>query len=217
MRNSLKINIKLFGAQIVITFVVYALPLFIPAGIKLWLAGWIFIVLWFGFWCFVLIWLSRHNLGLLQERMKVSSKDQKIWDRVLGLLLYSSIFVWLLFISFDVVRIHLSMVPFWLQIIGLIILLGSFYLFFVTFRENSYLSPLVRIQEDREQRVISTGPYHYVRHPMYSATVVFIVGTPLLLGSLYGVPLGLIIILILAWRAVLEEWTLRKELTGYED
>jgi len=213
----LKINIKLFGAQIVITFVVYALPLFIPAGIKLWLAGWIFIVLWFGFWCFVLIWLSRHNLGLLQERMKVSSKDQKIWDRVLGLLLYSSIFVWLLFISFDVVRIHLSMVPFWLQIIGLIILLGSFYLFFVTFRENSYLSPLVRIQEDREQRVISTGPYHYVRHPMYSATVVFIVGTPLLLGSLYGVPLGLIIILILAWRAVLEEWTLRKELTGYED
>jgi protein-S-isoprenylcysteine O-methyltransferase Ste14 len=91
----------------------------------------------------------------------------------------------------------------------------SFYLFFLTFRENSYLSPAVRVQQERAQTVVSTGPYHYVRHPMYSAIVIFGVGTPLLLGSWYGVFFGLIIGAVIAWRAVLEERTLRQELPGY--
>jgi len=63
--------------------------------------------------------------------------------------------------------------------------------------------------------VISTGPYHYVRHPMYAATLVFVIGTPLLLGAWYGILVGPIVALVLAWRAVLEERTLQKELPGY--
>jgi protein-S-isoprenylcysteine O-methyltransferase Ste14 len=88
---------------------------------------------------------------------------------------------------------------------------------FIAFRENSYASPVVRIQEDRGQTVISTGPYHYVRHPMYSGIVIFAIGTPLLLGSWYGALWGLIFVIILARRAVLEERTLREELPGYAD
>ncbi len=83
------------------------------------------------------------------------------------------------------------------------------------FRENSYLSPVVRVQKERGQTVISTGPYHYVRHPMYSAMVIFFVGTSLMLGSWYGVLFGLIIVLLLARRAVLEERTLQRDLSGY--
>jgi len=98
---------------------------------------------------------------------------------VLGPLLYVSIFAWLCFISFDSVRFRWSPVPVWLQVVGVLILLGSFYLYFLTFRENSYLSPLVRIQDERGQMAISSGPYHYVRHPMYAATVIFVAGTPL--------------------------------------
>jgi protein-S-isoprenylcysteine O-methyltransferase Ste14 len=98
-----------------------------------------------------------------------------------------------------------------------VILLCSFYLLFLTFRENSYLSTVVRIQTERGHAVVSTGPYHYVRHPMYAAIFIFVIGTALLLGSWYGVILGLIFMVMLARRAVLEERTLQKELHGYAD
>jgi protein-S-isoprenylcysteine O-methyltransferase Ste14 len=87
-------------------------------------------------------------------------------------------FVWLIFMWLDAVRFHWSPVPAWLQLIGAIILLCSFYLLFLTFRENSYLSTVVRIQEDRGHAVVRTGPYHNVRNPMYTAILVFVAGTP---------------------------------------
>jgi protein-S-isoprenylcysteine O-methyltransferase Ste14 len=114
-------------------------------------------------------------------------------------------------------RFHWSPVPGWLQVAGAIVLLCSFYIFFVTFRENSYLSPAVRVQTERGQTVVSTGPYHYVRHPMYAAFLLYALGTPLLLGAWYGLVLGVILVLGAARRAVLEERTLREELQGYTD
>jgi len=210
-------KIKLFAAQVLITLLIYALPLFLVAGIRLWPTGWAFLALWFGFWAAILLWLSRYNPDLFQERMRVSTTDQPGWDKVLGSLFYLSIFAWLLFIAFDVVHWHWSPLPAWLQGVGALILLGAFYLYFLTFRENSYLSTQVRVQGERGQTVISTGLYHYVRHPMYAATIVFVIGTPLLLGAWLGLPLGLIVLLVLARRAVLEERTLKQELAGYED
>lgn len=215
MRSMMKINIKNILAQIAVVVAIYALPLFIPGGFKAWPAAWIFLALWFGFWLAVLIWLFVKNPGLFNERMRLNASNQANWDRIIGPSFYALLFTWLLFISFDSVRFHWSPVPLWLQIIGAATLLCSFYLFFITFRENTYLSPVVRIQEERGQQVISSGPYHYVRHPMYAATVVFFVGVPLLLGSWYGIPLGIIPTLLLAWRAVLEETTLQRKLVGY--
>jgi protein-S-isoprenylcysteine O-methyltransferase Ste14 len=196
-------------------FVAFALALFLPAGTLAWRAGWIFLVLFFSFYFAVTVWLFRHNPGLLQERMRLSTFDQKGWDKLLFPLLMAFPFAWLIFVSFDAVRFHWSPVPVWLQFVGAIVLLCSFYLLFLTFRENSYLSPVVRIQEERGHTVVSTGPYQYVRHPMYAAILVFVVGTPLLLGSWYGVLLGLILLILLARRAMLEEGTLRHELPGY--
>lgn len=209
------INIRLLAVQILIVFVVYALPLFLPSGLHAWQTAWIFLVLWFGFLLFILAWLSRKNPGLLQERMRVTTSDQKNWDKVFSILINVTLFAWLLFISFDATRFHWSPVPAWLQAVGGIFLLISFYILFLTFRENSYLSPLVRVQDEGGQIVISTGPYHFVRHPMYAAMVIFVVGTPLLLGSLCGVLLVFVIVLVLARCAVMEEGALRQELTGY--
>ncbi len=203
--------------QIVIVLTVYALPLFLPAGIRLWPSAWAFLALWFGFWLVMLAWLARNNPALLQERMRVSAKNQKGWDRIFGLLINGSLFAWLLFIAFDAARFHWSPVPAWLQVLGALMLLFSFYILFVTFRENSYLSPVVRLQSERGQTVISTGPYQWVRHPMYAAMVVFVIGVPLLLGAWFGILVGAIFIFVLARRAVLEERTLRKELAGYAE
>ncbi len=73
-----------------------------------------------------------------------------------------------------------------------LVLSGSFYLFYRAFRENPYLSPVVRIQKDRGQMVVTTGPYHYVRHPMYFGIALFVLGTALMLGYWHGFIFGLI-------------------------
>ena len=211
------VNIRQFVGQFIGLVVLFALALFLPAGTIAWSAGWIFLVLFFGFFLGVNVWLFRHNPDLLQERMRFGTSDQKGWDKILFPLVGIFPFVWLAFMAFDALRFHWSTVPVWVQIIGAVILLGSFYLFFLTFRENSYLSPVVRIQQDRGHTVVSTGPYQYVRHPMYAGIAVFVVGTSLLLGSWYGILVGLLLIVMLARRAVLEERTLRAELHGYAD
>ena len=213
----MQINVKLLIGQTIALFVLFALALFLPAATIVWLGGWIFLVLFFGFYIGVNAWLFKHNPGLLQERMSFARSDQKGWDKVLFPVLLVLPLAWLVFISFDAVRFHWSPVPVWLQVIGAMILLGSFALFFLAFRENSYLSTVVRVQKDRGHAVVSTGPYYYVRHPMYAGFIPFMVGTPLLLGSLYGVLLGLAFMFVIARRAVLEERTLRDELHGYTD
>jgi protein-S-isoprenylcysteine O-methyltransferase Ste14 len=196
-------------------FVVVALSLFLAAGTLAWPAGWAFLLLFFGSLGWLILWLARHNPTLLKERMALSQPDQKAWDKVIYLLLYVVSIFWLILMSLDAVRFHWSLVPLWLQIAGVLLLLCSFYLFYRTFRENSYLSPVVRLQKDRGQTVISTGPYQYVRHPMYSAFLLFVPGTALLLGSWYGLLGGLLLIILFGRRAVLEERTLRDELQGY--
>jgi protein-S-isoprenylcysteine O-methyltransferase Ste14 len=188
----------------------------LAAGTIAWVAGWIFLVLFFGFVIAITLWLYRNNPGLLKERMTVSRSDQKAWDKVFFIILNVFFLVWLIVMPLDGGRFHWSQVPFWLQVVGVVALLCSFYLFFATFRENSYLSPMVRIQEERGQTVVATGPYHFVRHPMYAAALLFLLGTPLLAGSWYGVLAGLFLICLIARRAVLEENTLRAELQGYD-
>lgn len=213
----MKINMKLLVAQTIALFIVFALSLFLPAGTVTWPAAWVFLGLFCGWYIGLNIWLLKHNPGLVKERMSLSRADQKGWDKALFPLLLLYPLAWLVFISLDAVRFHWSPVPDWIQIVGCVLLLCSFALFWLTFRENSYLSTVVRVQQERGHAVVSTGPYHYVRHPMYMAFLIFMVATPLLLGSGYGVLLGLVFMLVLARRAVLEERTLRQELQGYAD
>lgn len=211
------INMKLLVGEMIYLFLFFALPLFLAAGTIAWLAGWIFMVLFFGFVLAITLWLFRYNPDLLKERMTITRSDQKAWDKIFMFgLAYIAFLGWLVLMPLDAVRFHWSQVPVWLQVVGALVLLCSFYLFFATYRENSYLSPMVRIQEDRGQTVVSTGPYHYVRHPMYAAALLLFLGTSLLLGSWYGLLGGLILGVMVAIRAILEERTLRKELTGYD-
>ena len=185
---------KALVGQVVILLLVYALALFLPAGTIAWFPGWIFLVTSFGFGTALALWMYRHDPGLLSERMTKFKSAQYGWDKVFGYMIGLLYFAWLIIMPLDAVRFQLSHMPQGLQIGGVIILLGSFYLVYMTFRENPYLSPVVRIQNDRGQTVVTTGPYHYIRHPMYAGFALYILGTALLLGSWYGFILGLILI-----------------------
>lgn len=91
----------------------------------------------------------------------------------------------------------------------------SMYFNYLTFRANTFAASVVKIQKERKQVVISTGPYAYVRHPMYTGAVFYFFGTPLVLGSWYGLIFSFLLSVLLAYRAYLEEQILRKELEGY--
>ncbi len=212
------VNLKHLILGFVALFGVFALALFLGAGTVLWPAGWAWLVLFFGANAALARWLLKHDPELLQERMTgFGKRGEPTWDKVFLMALEVFFLAWFVLMGLDAVRFRWSQLPAWLQVLGAVLLSASFYLFFLTFRENPYLSPAVRVQTERGQTVISTGPYHYVRHPMYAAVIPFTAGTALLLGSWYGLLMGLIFVVGLALRAVREEEVLRAELPGYEE
>jgi protein-S-isoprenylcysteine O-methyltransferase Ste14 len=100
---------------------------------------------------------------------------------------------------------------------GALLQIVATYIVFAALRENTFAAPVVKMQKERGQKVISSGLYGIVRHPMYAgATLLFIAG-PLLLGSIAGLAVGLILILTIGARAVGEEAMLTEELEGYRD
>lgn len=202
------------AAQLVVLFVI---PLFGGAGTLAWRAAWVFLGLFFGFVAALTAWLFRHDPALLDERLTPVRADQKLWDKVLmgGML---GLFVsWLALMGVDARRFRWSRVPLWLRVVGALLLVASFAGLFATFQANTYLAPTVRVQRDRGQTVVSSGPYALVRHPMYAAVVVLVSGTALLLGSWWGLAAGGVVVGGIARRAVLEERVLADELPGYAD
>lgn len=107
--------------------------------------------------------------------------------------------------------------PLWLNILGGVALLKSFFFFYRAYTDNTFLSPLVRIQTERNQQVISTGVYGFVRHPMYLGAILLFIGAPMLIGSKYGIFIGALMSCNLMTRIIGEEKMLVEELAGYED
>jgi protein-S-isoprenylcysteine O-methyltransferase Ste14 len=205
-------------AQIIIMFVFFAFLLFSAAGTVYWLSGWIFLILFFLGVIAISIWLFKTNPELLYERMTgLSKSDRKEWDKSLMRYIGLLFILWLGVMPLDAIRFHLSHIPVFGQAAGMILLLCSFSLFYLTFNVNTFLSPAARIQIERGQKVITTGPYSIVRHPLYAGFLIFIIGTTLLLGSWIGFYIGLLLIYLVAKRAVREEEMLCDELCGYKD
>ncbi len=189
------------------------------SGDWLWVEGWIFSV-WYIALCFTaIIYLYRKNPALLEERYKKpGSGNQKGWDKYVVYALVLGFTAWIVIMPLDAKRFGWTThYPLGKRIFGGILLLPSFFFFIRSFMDNSFLSPLVRIQDDRKQKVASTGVYGFVRHPMYLGAVFLFVGTALLLGSWLGGMIGWAMVLLLMARIVGEEKMLANELEGYEE
>ena len=195
---------------------VFVVVFFLAAGTIYWFYGWVFLILFYGFSFAAILWMLRHNPGLIEERTLGFRSNQPTWDKVVYVIILVVYSIWWVSMPLDAVRFHLTQMPAWLHLVGAIVLLSSFYLMYLTYRENPYLSSVVRIQEDRGHTVVSTGPYHYVRHPLYTSVLLLSLGSALLLGSWIGVLLGILLEGIVAGRAVGEERVLQKGLKGYD-
>jgi protein-S-isoprenylcysteine O-methyltransferase Ste14 len=189
------------------------------SGDWLWVEGWIF-DLWFIALCATtIIYLYRHDPALLAERYKKpGTANQKGWDKYVVAGLVLGFTLWIVIMPLDAKRFGWSADPrLPVKVFGGIGLLYSSFLFYRSYIDNTYLSPLVRLQTERKQQVVSTGVYGFIRHPMYLGGILLFIGAPMLLGSLYGVMLGLLLSLLIAVRIIGEEKMLVKELDGYAD
>jgi protein-S-isoprenylcysteine O-methyltransferase Ste14 len=157
--------------------------------------------------------------ALLAERTQSpGSKNQKAWDKYLVIAIYIIALSWLIIMPLDARRFLWSPVfPLWIKLFGGVVLLPSIYLIVSATVENTYLSTLVRIQDDRKQHVISTGIYSFVRHPLYLGCFLMMFAAPLLLGSVLGLIISVIGFIAIIGRIIGEEAMLTIELEGYED
>jgi protein-S-isoprenylcysteine O-methyltransferase Ste14 len=206
---------------IVQTFIWYGamgLVLFTAAGSINWPGASIFLAEMILFSLVGGLWLARHDPALVAERLRPPiQRAQPTADKILLTVLILMIFAALVVMALDAVRFGWSHVPPWVQAIGELILLLSLWIGFWTLRENSFAATVVKLQEERGQTVITTGPYRLVRHPLYAGALLYIAGTSLLLGSWWGLVAVPVLAILLALRIGIEEKALRAGLAGYDD
>ncbi|MHA1563455.1 MAG: isoprenylcysteine carboxylmethyltransferase family protein [Promethearchaeota archaeon] len=194
-------------------YVLLGLCFFLPAWTFNYWEAWLYIGTFSSAMIIFLIFLLRKDPALLKRRLETGEKRNKQkWVIRLSNLLFIGIF---LIPGFDK-RFGWSNVPIWLVVLADLIFAMGYLFFFWVMRENSYAAHNVKVEKG-VQKVITTGPYAIVRHPMYLAVIIMFGITPLALGSYWGlIPFGFIIVL-LYFRITDEEQLLKEELEGYED
>jgi protein-S-isoprenylcysteine O-methyltransferase Ste14 len=196
----------------------YALVLFAPAGTLHWWRAWVFLAVTVAVMAVVIFSILPDNADLFSQRAKgIIQKGQPVWDRVLVILLVVSYVGQILFIPLDVFRLHLMPKPGALvSYLGLALYVGGWWIMTLAMKVNPFAVPVVKLQEERHQRVINTGIYAVVRHPMYAGFAPMAVGPALWLESYTAALLAIVPIAVLAVRSVFEERFLERELKGYE-
>jgi protein-S-isoprenylcysteine O-methyltransferase Ste14 len=197
---------------------IFCLALFIPAGTWAWPQGWVFVVIFFGCSQAMGVWLLKTNPDLLAARMASPlSADQKPSDRWITVAIFVYMFAWLVFMPLDARRFGWSHTQPWAQVLGAVLILAAFAAWAWVLQANTFAATTIRVQSEREQTVITTGPYAIVRHPMYAATFPLMAGASLLLGSLWSLVWIAGVAVLLGLRALGEEAVMREGLPGYGD
>lgn len=213
--------IKISAAKIILTvfyLLIFPVLILFLSGDWLWIEGWVFGI-WFMFLCITcILYLCQHDPALLAERYKHKADNQAGWDRYFVFGVQILFLSWIILMPLDAKQFGWTTnFPVLIEIIGGIMLLFSSFFFFRSYMDNSFLSPLVRVQMERQHQVVSTGVYGFVRHPMYLAGVLLFFGTPMLLGSVYGILFGVLFSMVIMGRILGEEKLLAKELEGYSE
>ena len=208
-------NKKLFFEAIfkfILGVILVGLLIFIPAGTINYINGWLFMGLLFIPMFIAGIVMMFKSPDLLRSRLNAKEKEseQKEVVALSGLMFLSGFIVAGLNYRFGWIQ-----VPSIIVIIASVIFIISYLVYGEVLRENAYLSRTVEVQ--KEQKVIDTGLYGIVRHPMYSATIMLFLSMPMVLGSIYSFIIFLAYPIIIAMRIKGEEEFLEKELEGYKE
>jgi len=205
------------AARLIFVFLLSGILFFGSAGTLKWLEAWLYLIITISGMTYSVVWMKKKDPRLLRDRMCFDKKSPKGVDRIILLLYVIFIFILIALPGFDAVRFHWSALPVFIKVIGFLMNFLAGQVMSSVVKENPYLSTIVEVHQDREHKVITTGIYHYVRHPWYVGLILWFFSLPLALGSLYSfIPAGVLTILVIM-RIFIEEKTLRQELPGYEE
>lgn len=208
-------NFKLF-IEAIIKFiagvVLIGLLIFLPAGTINYINGWILMSVLFipMFIAGIIMMIKNPNLLASRLQAKEKEKEQSLVVKLCGLMFIAGFIV----AGLDF-RFKWIILPQWVNYVGVTLFVLSYILYAEVLRENVYLSRTIKVVES--QKVIDTGLYGIVRHPMYTATIVLFLSIPLILGSIISFLIFLIYPVLIAFRAINEEKVLIKELNGYDE
>jgi protein-S-isoprenylcysteine O-methyltransferase Ste14 len=197
--------------------VLWICALFAGAGRFDWTRGWISVALYVVGMTAIALIVRRFNAPVMEARAKWRHSDTKSFDKVFLRAFIPLVMIQPAIAGVDAARFRWSSMPFGVVYPAAALFALAIALIAWTLAVNAYAETTVRIQTDRGQTVITSGPYRAVRHPMYAGAILMYVATPLLWGSVWALALSGVIIALLIWRTALEDQTLRRELAGYEE
>ncbi|HEX8952512.1 MAG TPA: methyltransferase [Polyangia bacterium] len=197
----------------------FPVALLLLGGDWRWREGWIFGGWFLGLCISTIAWLYRNDPALLAERYRRPGSGGQSWsDQAIVYLLAIGFIAWIALMPLDAHRWRWTpRMPLAVELAGGALLVAAWLFLFRALADNTFASPLVRIQDEREQRVTSTGVYAVVRHPMYLGAVLMFVGAPLLTGAASALVVALLLVIVLVVRIRDEEKLLVDKLAGYEE
>ncbi len=197
----------------------FGAALFLPAGTLHWWRAWVFLGLLFAASLTLMVTVFAQRPALLAERYRFPiQKGQPLRDKLLTPIIGLAFFGMLVLIPLD--RFHLKLSPgnsLSVALFGLLLFVGGWLLIALALRANDFAAPIVKAQRERGQYVVQSGPYAYVRHPLYAGAAPFLLGIPLWFGSLVALGAALLVIALILSRIGIEERFLRSALPGYGD
>jgi protein-S-isoprenylcysteine O-methyltransferase Ste14 len=192
-----------------------ALLLFVVAGTIHYWQAWVYLAIALGASLLTTLYLMKHDPALLERRMRGGPTAEREPRQKLIMLFASLGFIALLVVPALDHRFGWSDVPLSLVVIGNVLTAVGFYLIYRVYRVNTFTSATIQVAAD--QTVVSSGPYAIVRHPMYASASLYVIGTPLGLGSYWGLLAVAATLPFLIWRLVDEERVLARRLPGYTE
>src|SRR6266850_4102723 len=199
--------------SVLLLAVVMGVVLFVTAGTIQYWQAWVYLLIFTIASLFTTIYLIRNDPELLKRRMRGGPTAEKRASQRVIMFFTSLAFIGLLVVPALDRRYGWSTVPIYVVIAGDALVVIGFYFIFLVYRENKYASATIEVAANQE--VIDSGPYAVVRHPMYASALLYLVGTPLALGSYWGLLPFVAVIPFLIWRLIDEEKMLTRELEGY--
>ena len=197
--------------------VVWLSTLFIAAGTLHWKRGWLFVAVYAVSMTAIGLAVEHWNPGLMVARTNRRHKDTKQFDKVFLRLHCALTGLLPALAGLDAVRFRWSSMPEWTAPVSVGLFLLASILIAWTLAVNPWAEFSVRIQTDRGHHVVSSGPYRYVRHPMYVGSLVMYPAMAGMLGSMWALALTGITVVLFVWRTSREDATLREELPGYRE
>lgn len=195
--------------------IVMGLLLFLPAGTLDYWQAWVYLTIFFASAALTTIYVIRRDPALLERRMRGGPVSENRAPQKIIMFFTSLGFIFLLIVPGLDHRQRWSHVPAYAVLAGDVLLAVGFYFILLVYKENTFASATIEVVAD--QKVITTGPYSVVRHPMYASGLLYLAGTPLALGSYWAfVPLAGMLPFLL-WRLFDEERLLRETLPDYAE